>query len=95
MQKKKKSEKVQLPKKFPYKPLMLHLKKKKKKASGAFGAGLKMSKKKCNFSPFGLPFPPTKLHQDAKKCKKMQLLAKTENAKKCKKCKLHFFPFPA
>ena len=36
-----------------------------------------------------------KLQQNAKKCKKMQLLGKSKNAKKCKKCKLHFLPSPA
>ncbi len=61
---------------------MLHL----KEASSAFGAGMKIPKKKCNFQPYGLLFPSPKLHQDAKKCKKMQLLAKPENAKNEKKC---------
>jgi hypothetical protein len=61
-----------------------------KKASGAFGAGMKMSKK-CNFPTFGIPFPSPKLHQDAKKVQKIQLLEKTENAKKMQ---VAFFPLP-
>ncbi len=63
-----------------------------KKASGAFGAGLKMSKK-CNFPTFGLPFPSTKLHQDAKKCKKCNFWPKPKMQKKnAKKMQVAFFP---
>jgi hypothetical protein len=41
--------------------------------------------KKCNLQPYSSPFPLPKLHQDAKNCKKMQLLAKSENSKNAKK----------
>ncbi len=51
------------------------------------------TKKKCNFQPYGLPFPSPKLHQNAK-----QKNATSSQNWKCKKCKYAsciFSPSPA
>ena len=50
--------------------------------------------KNATSHPLADPFLRRSCIMMQKKCKKMQLLAKTESAKKCKKCKLHFLPSP-
>jgi hypothetical protein len=63
-------------------------------ASSFNGAGIKIPKK-CNFSPFGLPFPSPKLHHDAKK--KMQKMCnfwQKPKMHKMQKMQVAFSPLP-